>query len=87
MSKLWEKKVTLQAFQKKNEFPETPGVYFFLDEQDQLLYIGKATSLRDRVTELFYSGYYRDSWTEDPAHAGTYCLDMGICGRTRYLRR
>lgn len=53
MSKLWEKKVTLQAFQKKNEFPETPGVYFFLDEQDQLLYIGKATSLRDRVRSYF----------------------------------
>lgn len=53
MSKLWEKKVTLQAFQKKNEFPETPGVYFFLNEQDQLLYIGKATSLRDRVKSYF----------------------------------
>lgn len=53
MSKLWEKKVTLQAFQKKNEFPETPGVYFFLNEQDQLLYIGKATSLRDRVRSYF----------------------------------
>lgn len=53
MPQLWEKKVTLQAFQKKNEFPETPGVYFFLDEQDQLLYIGKATSLRDRVKSYF----------------------------------
>jgi len=29
--------------------PETPGVYFFLDEKDEILYIGKATSLRDRV--------------------------------------
>ena len=29
--------------------PETPGVYFFLDEKEELLYIGKATSLRDRV--------------------------------------
>lgn len=53
MPQLWEKKVTLQAFQKKNEFPETPGVYFFLNEQDQLLYIGKATSLRDRVRSYF----------------------------------
>lgn len=53
MPQLWEEKVTLQAFQKKNEFPETPGVYFFLDEQDELLYIGKATSLRDRVKSYF----------------------------------
>ena len=53
MSKLWEKKVTLLAFQKKNELPETPGVYFFLDADSTLLYIGKATSLRDRVKSYF----------------------------------
>jgi len=29
--------------------PETPGVYFFLGEDGDILYIGKATSLRDRV--------------------------------------
>lgn len=53
MPKLWEKKVTLQAFRKKNELPETPGVYFFLDQEETLLYIGKATSLRDRVKSYF----------------------------------
>lgn len=53
MSRLWEKKVTLSAFQKKNSLPETPGVYFFLDADDTLLYIGKATSLRDRVRSYF----------------------------------
>lgn len=53
MPKLWEKKVTLLAFQKKNTLPETPGVYFFLDTEGVLLYIGKATSLRDRVKSYF----------------------------------
>lgn len=53
MSTLWEKKVTLQAFQKENKLPEKPGVYFFLDDHDELLYIGKATSLRDRVKSYF----------------------------------
>jgi excinuclease ABC subunit C len=53
MPKLWEKKITLQAFQKKNVMPETPGVYFFLDADDTLLYVGKATSLRDRVKSYF----------------------------------
>ena len=53
MPKLWEKKVTLATFQKKNDLPETPGVYFFLDENGDLLYIGKATSLRDRVKSYF----------------------------------
>ncbi|MBP7811290.1 MAG: GIY-YIG nuclease family protein [Candidatus Moranbacteria bacterium] len=33
--------------------PECPGVYFFLDAADEILYIGKATSLRDRVRSYF----------------------------------
>ena len=45
--------MTLLAFQKKNSLPETPGVYFFLDHEGTLLYIGKATSLRDRVRSYF----------------------------------
>lgn len=35
--------------------PETPGVYFFLDDAEEILYIGKATSLRDRVRSYFAS--------------------------------
>lgn len=53
MSKLWEKVIPLKMFQKKNVLPETPGVYFFLDQEKKLLYIGKATSLRDRVKSYF----------------------------------
>ncbi|MDP3957814.1 MAG: GIY-YIG nuclease family protein [bacterium] len=56
MSTLWEKMQTLQAFQKKNKLPESPGVYFFLDAKKKLLYIGKATSLRDRVKSYFLRG-------------------------------
>lgn len=44
-----------EAFQKKSSLPEVPGVYFFLDEKKKLLYIGKATSLRDRVKSYFSS--------------------------------
>lgn len=33
--------------------PEVPGVYFFRDEDGAILYIGKATSLRDRVRSYF----------------------------------
>lgn len=51
--KIWEKKISLTAFKKKNELPEVPGVYFFLDVHDEILYIGKATSLRDRVKSYF----------------------------------
>lgn len=33
--------------------PETPGVYFFRDAENNILYIGKATSLRSRVRSYF----------------------------------
>lgn len=35
--------------------PDTPGVYFFLGPKKEILYIGKATSLRDRVKSYFTS--------------------------------
>lgn len=44
--------MNLQDFQKK-KLPETPGVYFFLDRYKKPLYIGKATSLKDRVRSYF----------------------------------
>ncbi len=33
--------------------PSVPGIYFFRDEDDKILYIGKATSLRERVRSYF----------------------------------
>ncbi len=35
------------------DLPDTPGVYFFLDANRGILYIGKATSLRNRVRSYF----------------------------------
>ncbi len=35
------------------ELPDTPGVYFFLDARKKIMYIGKATSLRNRVRSYF----------------------------------
>jgi len=55
MPKQWDKKIALADFKIKNTLPENPGVYFFLDEAGELLYIGKATSLRDRVKSYFMS--------------------------------
>lgn len=36
--------------------PEKPGIYFFRNEAGEVLYIGKAASLRDRVRSYFTSG-------------------------------
>src|SRR3990172_7199923 len=38
---------------KKLKMPDKPGVYFFLDKAGRPMYIGKATSLRDRVRSYF----------------------------------
>lgn len=38
---------------KKLKLPDTPGVYFFLGPKKTILYIGKATSLKDRVRSYF----------------------------------
>jgi excinuclease ABC subunit C len=46
--------VTSQEFKTVLEkLPDAPGVYFFLGSNKEILYIGKATSLRDRVRSYF----------------------------------
>lgn len=53
---------------KIKNLPDAPGVYYFLGAREKVLYIGKATSLRDRVRS-----YFRD----DLLHArGKHILDM-----------
>jgi len=39
--------------QKLNKLPKTPGVYYFYDKKGELLYIGKASSLKSRVGSYF----------------------------------
>jgi excinuclease ABC subunit C len=38
---------------KQFELPDSPGVYFFYGPKKKLLYVGKATSLKDRVKSYF----------------------------------
>jgi excinuclease UvrABC nuclease subunit len=46
--------MTLEQVKKKlKRMPDAPGVYFFLGKNKKVLYIGKATSLRDRVRSYF----------------------------------
>src|SRR3989338_6346636 len=44
----------VEQFKKKaKRMPDSPGVYFFLGKNKKVLYIGKATSLRDRGRSYF----------------------------------
>jgi hypothetical protein len=38
---------------KNNELPDTPGVYLMKDEKGTIIYVGKATSLKRRVSSYF----------------------------------
>jgi len=44
--------MTREELQKK-KLPDSPGVYFFLGSKKRILYIGKATSLKNRVRSYF----------------------------------
>jgi excinuclease ABC subunit C len=39
--------------QKISKFPDKPGIYFFKNRQGEVIYIGKARSLRNRVKSYF----------------------------------
>jgi excinuclease ABC subunit C len=43
--------------QRVGALPETPGVYLFKDDKGRVVYIGKAKSLRDRVSTYFTASY------------------------------
>lgn len=42
--------------QKANRLPTTPGVYIMKDKDGTIIYIGKAKSLKNRVTQYFGAG-------------------------------
>lgn len=49
---------------KLQDLPKTPGVYFHKDAQGQIIYIGKAANLRNRVRQYFHESRVRDAKTE-----------------------
>ncbi len=49
---------------KLQELPKAPGVYFHKDKTGQIIYVGKAAVLRNRVRQYFQKSRTRDPKTE-----------------------
>src|SRR5258708_39651693 len=49
---------------KLAELPKTPGVYFHKNQAGEIIYVGKAASLRNRVRQYFQKSRMRDVKTE-----------------------
>ncbi len=49
---------------KLAKLPKSPGVYFYKDTSGEVIYIGKAASLRNRVRQYFQKSRTRDSKTD-----------------------
>jgi excinuclease ABC subunit C len=49
---------------KLQELPTQPGVYFHKDASGEIIYVGKAASLRNRVRQYFHASRRRDPKTD-----------------------
>src|ERR1700733_9707554 len=49
---------------KLDKLPTTPGVYFHKDVAGEIIYVGKAANLRNRVRQYFQKSRYRDPKTD-----------------------
>jgi DNA polymerase-3 subunit epsilon len=46
-------KILGKPYFESEELPDSPGVYYFIDDNENVLYIGKAKSLRKRIQSYF----------------------------------
>jgi excinuclease ABC subunit C len=51
--------------QRLRAVPEEPGVYLFRDAKEQVIYVGKALRLRDRLRQYFMPGYAQTARVEE----------------------
>ncbi len=84
--------------EKLKSLPTVPGVYFHKDDRGEIIYIGKAANLRNRVRQYFQKSRYRDpktdilvseiadiDWTEVETEADALFLEAELV--RRYMPR
>jgi excinuclease ABC subunit C len=60
--------MTPQLEDKLKQLPDAPGVYFHKNAQDEIIYVGKAAVLRNRVRQYFQKSQTRDPKTDALVH-------------------
>ena len=60
-----------QIEEELKKLPAKPGVYIMHDEKDDIIYIGKAVSLKNRVRQYFSSS--RNKGAKLKADGNAYC--------------
>ena len=90
--------MTKKLERKLAKLPKAPGVYFHKDKTGEIIYIGKAASLRNRIRQYFQASRFRDpktemlvgeiadiDWTEVESEADALFLEAELV--RRYLPR
>lgn len=74
--------VTDKLEKKLTELPKAPGVYFHKDQKGEIIYVGKAAVLRNRVRQYFQKSRGRDPKTEalvqEIADVDWMCVDSEL---------
>ncbi|WP_413559182.1 GIY-YIG nuclease family protein [Bdellovibrio sp. HCB209] len=65
--------------EKRLTLPDQPGIYRMISKWDEILYVGKATSLKDRVNSYFRGQKNRDSRKLEML-TQVYDLRVTVCG-------
>ena len=53
-----------ELLEKANSLPLAPGVYLMKNESHEVIYVGKAKRLKNRVSQYFQAGHGHDLKTQ-----------------------
>ncbi len=59
--KIQSQRISKMMKNKIKQIPTKPGVYFFKDESGEIIYIGKAKQLRNRVRSYFQQSKHQSA--------------------------